>query len=463
MSDTIDFFKEITKIPRPSKNEDKIREYLINWALESGFEYKTDTAWNLFVYVLSSDFAQSQPLLLQSHMDMVCVKTEDSEHDFFNDPLDIYEEEWFIKSRNTTLGADNGIWVALSMAAAWFEIKPPLELVFTVDEEQWMWWVLNLDFSLLKSKRVINLDSENENEICISSAWWARLAVAKPVTQKTPKNFQYTLSISWMKWWHSWVEIHKNQHNAIRVLLDFINSYWFQLEIWSIEWWTADNVIPSSVKMVFWTQNIDIFKDIFSKYLNEIKLIYDCPDITYDISKNEGLVPIVDDFDFILSRILNMKTWVYSMSKKIPWLVQSSVNLWIMRLDYKWLELTYLPRSSDMIEFEEILTAFEKNFTREDYIFSISSRYPWWQDDPNWELVVIAEEEMEKIIWNRPQKIAIHAWLECWAMVAWLWDWASAISIWPNMHDIHSVNERLEIDSVNKIEKALEAILERLA
>lgn len=464
MSKSLELFKEITQIPRPSKKEWKIREYLISWAESKGFEYKTDKIWNLVVYVLGKNCKSLECVILQSHMDMVCVKTPDSKLDFETDSLDIYEEDGFIKARDTSLGADNWIGIALAMSAVDFESHPPMELVFTVDEEQGMSGILNLDFNLLSWKKVINIDSENEDEICISSAGWARINVTKNLARIAWKFTQYNLIISWMKWWHSWIEIHKNHWNAIKLLIDFLYEYSFPYEIANIIWWIADNVIPSEVQMIFGTKNIEVFEDSLKKYILELKEKLDCPDITFKITKIDTILPVIEDSDFIISRIHDIKVGVIAMSKKIANLVETSINLWIINLEWNIFELTYLPRSSNMEEFDKLLIKLENHFPiTDDYIFTINSKYPGWQDNPEWELIKIATEEFLKTTWKNPEIIAIHAWLECWALVAWLGEWTSAISIGPNMHDIHSTNERLEIASVEKIEKILEGILGKLS
>jgi len=245
-------------------------------------------------------------------------------------------------------------------------------------------------------------------------------------------------------------------------LIDFLCEYWFSYELVSITWWTAYNVIPSSVETVIWIDNPDIFKDSLNKYFELIKTRFNCPDITYSIEPTGKIMDIIDEKDFILEKIKDTKIWVYEMSSKIPNLVQTSMNLWILRLSATWLELTYLPRSRDMEEFEILLSKLERIYKNSWYGLNIDSKYPGWQDDPEWRLVKIASEEFTKLNSNSPEIVAVHAWLECWALVAWLSSDANAISIWPNMHDIHSVNERVEIASVEKIEKILEGILGRL-
>lgn len=156
---------------------------------------------------------------------MVCVKTPESTHDFLNDPIETYEEGGFLRARGTTLGADNGIGLALAMASVDFASHPALELVFTIDEEAGMTGVEGLDFSLLSGKKIINLDSEDEDEITISSAGGIGVIATKSLDYCVGENIQkYTLKISGMQGGHSGVEIHKNRGNAIVALLEFISN-----------------------------------------------------------------------------------------------------------------------------------------------------------------------------------------------------------------------------------------------
>lgn len=155
MSKTLEYFHQITQYPRPSKQEEKVRAFLISWAKQKWLEFIVDTVGNLIIYVPANDPVSTETIILQAHMDMVCVKTPDSTHNFLNDPIETYEEGGFLRARGTTLGADNGIGLAMAMAAVDFPSHPALELVFTIDEEAGMTGVENLDFSLLSGKKVI--------------------------------------------------------------------------------------------------------------------------------------------------------------------------------------------------------------------------------------------------------------------------------------------------------------------
>ncbi|EKE26057.1 MAG: aminoacyl-histidine dipeptidase [uncultured bacterium (gcode 4)] len=463
MSKTIENFKEISKYPRQSWKEWKIRDFLVSWALSKWLEYKIDKVWNLIVYVeATADKILSKTVILQSHMDMVCVKTENSSHDFDSDPIEIIEENWFLRAKDTSLWADNWVWIALSMSSVEFESHPPLELIFTVDEEMWMSWALWLDCNLLSWKRIINLDSENENEICISSAWWARLEISKKLDYKVSKFPQYKIDIKWMKWWHSWVEIDKNHWNAVEIFMEFFKTYGFSYEIGLIKSWTASNVITSQIEAVIWIPNIDIFKSLFKTYLETVKQKYDCSDISFNILKEESNLKVIEDVDLLIESILNVKVWVYKMSNKIPDLVETSANLWILKIDDSWLRLNYSLRSSVNADLKVLIEKFKKIFEDLNYLVEIKEPYPGWQDDPEWELVTLASEEIRNVIWMKPEIIAVHAWLECWAIVAWLWIWAHAISIWANLFDIHSIKEKASVASIENMEKILENILKKI-
>ena len=462
MSKTIDYFRQITAIPRPSKKEWLIRNFLIDWAISRNYKFQVDSIWNLFIFVPAKNCDTKEAVILQAHLDMICVKTSYSNIDFETDALDIYEENWYIKARNTSLGADNGIGIALAMASTDFISHPPLELIFTINEEQGMSWVLNLDFSFLSWKKIINLDFEDGNEICISSAGWASILVKKNLKEKISNIPQYKLEIFGMKWGHSGVEIDKNQGNAIKLLIDFLRSYDSLFEIASIAWWTAENVIPSSAEAILWIVDYDIFESSLQKYSEIYKQNYDCPDLKYKITKVHMIKWVIEEKDILLNVIKEGDNWVLKMSEKIPSLVETSINLWMIHISDNSLSLNYLARSSNNEDFEKLLSKLEKYFNDCWYTLEIQSKYPGWQENPDGALVSIAREAFEKINWKSPEIIAIHAGLECGTLVGWIWVWTSAISIGPNMYDVHSVNERVEIASADKLEKILEEILEKI-
>lgn len=463
MSQTLKYFKEIIKYPRPSKQEEKIRNFLIEFFSSKWYEYKVDKTWNLIVYVPAKNSNSTETIILQAHMDMVCVKTSDSNHDFLNDEIEIYEKEWFLHAKNTTLWADNGIWIALAMSAINFESHPKMELVFTINEEDWMDWVFWLDFSLLSWTKIINLDSEDEHEICISSAWWIWILASKKLERETWSLEKYEVEIFWMLWWHSWIEIDKNRWNAIIVAFKFLSEFDEIFEVYSLNSWYASNVIPLKIKLVLWISDIKNFEEKLKNYLENTKNIYDCPNISFKISKIKNDSKSIKNAKEIIKNLVQIKDWVYKMSGKIDWLVETSMNLWILKVEGNILKNTYLLRSSNNDDlkniFENTKIFLEKNW----FEIETDRWYLWWQDDPNSELLKITKAEFEKVLWNPVKIIAIHALLECWSLVAWLnKPNVNAISIWPNIFWAHSVEEKVEIASIEKLEKILSWILKNL-
>jgi len=167
----MEYFDQLTQIPRISKHEEQVRQWLCTWATDHKFNYKIDKRGNLVVYVPASPGFEHRPgLIIQSHMDMVPKKAENSNHNFLTDPIQTYTEDGRLKAKGTTLGADNGIGLTMSMAAAIDALHPPLELIFTVEEEIGLLGAIDFDPSLLSHKLFLNLDTEEEGEVCIASA-----------------------------------------------------------------------------------------------------------------------------------------------------------------------------------------------------------------------------------------------------------------------------------------------------
>lgn len=463
MSKVLEYFKEISKYPRPSKQEEKVRNFLVDFFTSKWFKNVVDKTWNLIVYVPKKNSSSDETIILQCHMDMVCVKTSESNHNFLTDPINYYEKDWYLYAKETTLWADNGIWIAYCMSVIDYESYPNLELVFTIDEEAWMSWASWLDFSLLKWTKIINLDNEDDNDICISSAWGIWISWNKALEFEKWVFQKFDIEIFWMKWWHSWIEINENRWNAIILLIDFLNKYNWELELYRLNSWFASNVIPSKINITLWIKEIQNFEESFSNYIKDVKNIFDCPSLEFRINTNDSNLEAIKNWINLLKIFNWIKNWVYKMSDKIDWLVETSINLWILKIENNSLFFNYLLRSSN----NEDLTTYTR-FTQEYFeniwfVLSFDRWYLWWQDDPNSKLVKIAKEEYKNITWKNPNVIALHAWLECGTLVSWLNNTlVNAISIWPSMQFVHSIKERVEIASVLKIEEILKNILRRL-
>lgn len=453
------YFYEISSIPRPSNKEEKIRQYLVDWSEKNDLDYKIDSIGNLVVYVpATDDKVWAETLIFQSHIDMVCVKADWYIHNFETDWLKIIEENWFLKALNTTLWADNWIWVAMMMATIHLETHPNLELIFTIDEEVWFTGVSDFDPSLVSWRKIINLDTEDLWDICISSAWWARIYVDWKLDLNFLNVSTYKVSISWMKWWHSWVDIDKNRGNAAYFWFEFFNGFVWNFEISQIVWWTADNVIPSNSFVVLWIEDLQSFENSLKNFVEIYKQNYDCPNLVYNIDKIEWNFWFVENKDKFISSVLWVNSWIFSMSDKIDWLVNTSINLWILELVDWTLHMTYLARSSINNELDELIENVVENYTKYWFEININSKYPWWQENPDNDIINTVFQSYQKY-YDNPKIVAYHAWLECWILIDRIGDWCQAVSIWPTITWAHTIEEKVDISSIKTVCLVLEDIL----
>jgi dipeptidase D len=242
------YFEEISKIPRCSNHEKRISEFLYNWAKEKNLEVSQDKALNILIKKKASKGYENSPtVILQGHMDMVCEKNMDTQHDFSKDPLQLRIVDDYIYATGTTLGADNGIAVAFAMAILDSDdiVHPPLEVLITTDEENGMTGVENLDTKNINGKILINLDSEDEGIFTAGCAGGGRVKLMIPVEYKAPNysNF-YKLSIKGLKGGHSGVDIDKERGNSIKLLGRVLYNLKDEIEISSIIGGSKDNAIP---------------------------------------------------------------------------------------------------------------------------------------------------------------------------------------------------------------------------
>lgn len=461
LNNVINYFKEISCIPRWSWNEEEILSYFENWAEKKWFNYKVDIAKNIVIYVPASIWREDEKIvILQWHMDMVCTKKEDLNHNFKKDPLKIIEENWFIKAQDTTLWADNGIWLAIMMVLNELDSHPSLELLITSSEEIWLIWALSLEEKNLDWKYLINLDSEDEWEITISSAGWAEVKITWESKTKDSKFKKFRIKLFWMKGWHSWVEIDKNRWNCNFEFIKFLDRYDKELELISIKWWFADNVISSSLDAIIWVEDFDYMNTELEKFKIHIKETFDSPDFSYSIEKEENEFQVFDSrfVNDIFKKIIKSWDWVIKMSKNINSLVQTSSNLWILDISNSKIKISYCLRSSSTKDLEEMLERFKLNF----WGLNVKelSIYPGWEWQEDDYLSKIVKESYDEVIDTESKFVALHAWLECWAIVEKLWSKIQAVSIWPNIRGAHSVEEKCEIKSVEVICNIIKKVLE---
>jgi len=470
-----DRFYEITQVPRPSKKEEKIRDYLIKFAESSKLEYRTDHVGNVVIYVPASSGMEGHgPVIIQNHMDMVCDKTPEHEIDFEKDPLEIIEDNGWIAAKGTTLGADNGIGMAAALAlVTTTEFKhPPLELLFTTDEETGLNGAIGLDSSLLEGRRMINMDTEEWGAIYIGCAggidyeFFGKCSLTRPDESLAA----FKLEVKGLKGGHSGLDIHLGRGNAIKLLGEIL---WdirdLNFELCDFNGGRAHNIIPRDATCVIRTEqkNHELLKDICNKKHQEFCEYLPLEDHNFEINLEafEGLpstVLIGKERDRIIGLINLCPHGARSYNWKSKWpLVNLSSNMAVLKLEGGEL---YLQTSARFFERHE-MNHLEQQFEALSLLFKLDLKrgagYPSWKPDFDNSLLDLSKNVYQEMFNEVPKVKAIHAGLECGLLKDKLGD-MDIISIGPNITGAHSPTERLEIESTGKFFGFLATILGQL-
>ncbi|MBE6748757.1 MAG: aminoacyl-histidine dipeptidase [Ruminococcaceae bacterium] len=462
------YFHKITKIPHGSGDTDKIASFCVNFAKEHNLRYYRDDANNVVIYKNGTKHLKdAEPVILQGHLDMVCQKTEDNTIDFSKDALDIFVDGDFIKAKNTTLGADNGIAVACVLAILESDTyaHPPIEAVFTTDEETGMIGATKLDTSVLSGKKMINIDSEEEDTMTVSCAGGSDFKVFFNFERETVTGTEIELTLKGLLGGHSGIEIDKGRVNSNILagrVLNHLKSTGFDLL--SVDGGNKTNAITNLTKIRLCANNKDEFIKEATEYLEVIKneLSVREPDFTYQIKplENGTFSAISNESAYaVIYALACVPNGVIDMSAEIQGLVETSLNLGILETDERNIKMHISLRSNKettMNALEEKLSAFFECLPCE---FSVSDKYPSWEFNNNSTLQKLYKEVYENETGKALKVEAIHAGLECGVFASKIKDF-DCISIGPDMFDVHTVKERLSVSSTERIFKILLKVLE---
>jgi len=463
------YFREICSIPHGSCNMEKIADYCVNFADSLGLKSVRDTANNVIIYKKGSKgYENSSPVILQGHLDMVCQKTADSEIDFLNDKIEVYTDGDYLKAKNTTLGGDNGIAVSMIMAILADNnlSHPPIEAVFTTDEEIGMIGASQLEFSLLSAKKMINLDSEEEDVVTVSCAGGSDFTACIPIVRESKRGINVTVTLDGLKGGHSGVEINKGRVNADILMGRFLNHLagTCDFEIISINGGNKGNAIPNRCVADLVVQNPDSFKAEAQEYLNVIKNEISARENNFSFLlkiNSDGEYPVIasDAKQSIISAIYTVPNGIIEMSAEIDGLVETSLNLGILQTETDRILLNFALRSnkqSALNALEDRLTAF---FAFIDSQISVSGHYPPWEYKENSDLRELYIKNYKSVFGKEVRVEAIHAGLECGIFSANIPD-LDCIAIGPDLSDVHTVNEKLSISSTIRIFNLILKILQ---
>lgn len=465
------YFEQICEIPHGSRNTKAISDYIVAFAKEQGIRYIQDELNNVIMFADGTCGMQDcEPVILQGHMDMVCEKDADCPLNMETDGLDVTHDGTAVFARGTTLGGDDGIAVAYAMALISDKTipHPPLEVIITVDEEIGMLGASAIDLSMLKGRKLINLDSEEEGVFTVSCAGGARATLNLKVDRRTVYGPCIRLSVDGLQGGHSGAEIHKNRANANKVMGEFLSRIrkLMPLCLTSFSGGSKDNAIPRSCQATVVAMGIGIerINAIAEELQAEIRTNYDEPEATiqaFDVDALGGNSLTTEDTSRVIALLCAAPNGVQCYSPDMPSLVQTSLNLGIAKLGESFTAM-FSVRSSVNQEKEDLLAQLKKLCEFYEGSYSQMGEYPAWEYRKDSVLRDTMVKIYKEMFGSAPEVLALHAGLEC-GLLGEKLPGLDCVSIGPQMHDIHTSREKLEIASTERVWKFLLETLKSLA
>ena len=471
-----DQFAQINKIPRPSKHEEKMIEYLKDFGKSHNLETVVDETGNVLIKKPATKGYEDRPtVVLQSHMDMVCDKLVDVDFDFYNDPIQTYVDGDWLRAKGTTLGADDGIGDAIELAIlASDDIEHgPIECVFTRDEETELSGAIGMKSDFMSGKYLINLDSEDEGEIFISCAGGCGTeATFNFAREHAPAGYDFILlSLKGLNGGHSGDDIEKKRANAIKILARFlyIEQDKLDLRLASFDSGKMHNAIPRDGKVVAAVPGgmVEQVRKDWEKFQADVKNEYFVTDTNMQFALSsapaEQVLPREQGRNIVMA-LQAVDNGVYAMSQaeEISWLVETSSNVSVVETGTDYLKVISLQRSSVNSNLLNMCNTVEAAFRLAGaYNIVHNEANPAWPMKPGSKLVEIAKESYERLFHKEPKVIGIHAGLEC-GLFAERYPDMDMISFGPTLRNVHTPDECLYIPTVKLVWDHLLDILKHI-
>lgn len=470
-------FYEISQIPRNSKNEEQVRTYLKNFAEDNSFPFREDSVGNIVIQVPPTPGKENLPtIVLQSHVDMVCEKNRDTIHDFSKDPIRLIKEGGWIKAAGTTLGADNGIGAAASLAVAGeddFE-HGPLELLFTVDEETGLTGANNLQPGFITGKILLNLDTEEDGAFYVGCAGGMDTAGILPIDFEkiNEKLSSFTLFISGLKGGHSGININDGRANAIKLMAHLLKSLKsFDPQIVQISGGSKRNAIPREAEatILLNSENESEIREVinefainvslqFRKIEEEIKISFDRNDFPDTTIKQAFTKPFANK---LINTLIALPHGVVTMSSEIPGLVETSTNLATVVQNANEIIIGTSQRSSIETSKKSIASVVESVLNLADAKVKVGDGYPGWQPNMESPLLKKGMQIYKRMFSKEPVIKAVHAGLEC-GILGDRYPGLDMLSLGPTIEGAHSPDERVNIVDVEKFYRLLKEIIKSI-
>lgn len=455
-------FVLLNEVPRPSKKEEKVIDFLKLFASKNNLEFRQDEIGNLVITKESTEeMSNRETVVLQSHVDMVHEKNNDVDFDFLNSGIKMYVDGDWIKADGTTLGADNGLGVAAIMAV--LESKdishPKIEALFTIDEETGMTGALNLSNSILTGNILLNLDTEEDDEICIGCAGGVDITMHREYKLVDPSEDEVFVRVllNGLTGGHSGAEIHKGLGNSNKILFEIIASIntIFQIKIVDINGGGLRNAIPreSSLTLSFSKAHLDEFNDYIKKSSIQYssKFLKTDPNFNLESENLDIKVPSLSYLDTVdlITSVNQCPNGVFEMSKSIDNLVETSNNLANIKLNNGKLKIQCLTRSSSEDSKEKLSKIISNIFENINCQCIFSGGYPGWEPNINSLTLKEAKKSYSKLFSSDPKVNVIHAGLEC-GIIGSHYPTMDMISFGPTILGAHSPDEKASISSTKK-------------
>lgn len=470
----MDIFLEICRIPRPSGREEKMGQYLMDFASDRGLACRKDDAGNVLICKPATPgFENRQTVILQAHQDMVCEKDATLEHDFMTQPIDTYVEDGWLKARGTTLGADDGMGIAMALAVLdSSELQHgPVECLFTTSEETGLCGAMGLKAGMMNGRMLINLDSEDEGEIFIGCAGGINTTVTFDFkSDAVPAGFLFLkVGVDKLHGGHSGDDIDKGYANANKILARFLNGALdkYDLRLCSISGGNLHNAIPRDATAVIAVPFADREKIRidFNVFAAEIQDEYHVTESSARFFM-ESVDPVATCIEpavaaNIIRSVYAVFNGVYAMSMDVPGLVETSSNLARIRTEEGKVTMVASQRSSVESAKYAVQSTLAACFRMAGAKVESNEGYPGWAPNPKSQLLDISVRTYRELFGKEPKVKAIHAGLECGLFLTSYPD-LDMISVGPTLRGVHSPSERLELATVPMVFEHLLAILRQI-
>ena len=468
-------FHGLTTVPRPSKKEEKILDYLKKLLGDLGYSYEQDDTGNIVVRKDATPGYEHAPtVLIQGHVDMVCEKNKDTEFDFDNDPIKAYVDGEWVTADGTTLGADNGIGVAPGLAVLESKdmVHPPMEFLFTVDEETGLTGAKGLKPGFLKADMMLNLDSEEDGALYVGCAGGMDTAGVMQLTMgdAAADSVAIEINMGGLKGGHSGLDVATGRGNAIKFLTRVLNDLRakYTVQFSSILGGSKRNAIPREAEIVVYVPQADADAVIASMagyqelFLGEIKTVE--PDLALTAKKVEGNGKVADDAQFtaLLEALQALPTGVIKMSADIDGLVETSTMLATVTMDGDKLTIGTSQRSSVESEKADIVATVGAVLRLAGFEVVQGDGYPGWKPNMESSALKFVKQSFSELFGGEPEIKAIHAGLEC-GLIGEVFPNMDMISFGPTIEGAHSPDERINIPATSRFWDLVVKTLENVA